>query len=148
MVEIGYTNSEILRSVLGITEEDLDDAQLLARGLDKELNIDLMSWLPTAGDLIYIGTPEQIDSIGLYANYFCAYLASQSLRMAATQKITDGANALDRFANVDWDAMQAQLKERSTFYKKFLLDSIGTIASTGVKRFSIVGSGYDPVTGV
>lgn len=147
MVEIGFTNSDSLRSTLGITEEDLDDTQLLARGLDKELSIDLLSWLPTAGDLIYTGTPEQIDSITLYSTYFCAYLASQSLRMAATQKVTDGANALDRFANIDWDAMQAQLKERSSFYKKFLLDSLGTVASSGVKRFSIVGSAYDPVTG-
>lgn len=147
MQTIGYTDSDRIRAVCGITEEDLDDTQLLARGLDKELNIDLLSWFPTAADIAATGTDTQLDSLILYSTYFCAHLASQSLRMAATQKITDGANALDRFANIDWDAMQSQLKERAAFYKQFIVTSVGATVAVSFSMFSGVGLLVDPVTG-
>ena len=124
MQPIGYTDTDSIRAVCGVTEEDLEDAQLVSRGLGKELNIDFLSWLPTVEDIANTGTDVQIDAVTLYSTYFCAHLASQALRMAASQKESDGANAMDRFANIDWDAMQNQLKERAAFYKSILISLV------------------------
>lgn len=147
MLPILYTDTDAIRAVLGITEEDLEDAQLIARNLDKELNIDLLSWLPTVEDLVSIGTDLQVDSIKLYSNYYCAALVAQSLRLAATQQTSDGQNSLDRYSVIDWKEIIQEMRERASFYRSYLITSLAETVISTFKPFASVGLATDPVTG-
>lgn len=146
MQVIGYTDSSQIRATLGIDEEDISDEDMLARNLDKELNLDLFSWLPNHESIAF--TSEQEDALQLYATYFCAALVADSLKMAAPQSVSDGKNQLNRFSEAsDWEKLKASLWSRAATYKKFLVDALGTPSVKTIKMFSGVAASYDPVTG-
>ena len=148
MQNIGYTDTDQIRAVLGVDTDDLSDEALVARRLASELNLDLLAWLPTHADIIFTGTPEQQDALGLYATYYCAAIIAISLKMAAPQTVSDGKNQMNRFSEAsDWEKLQNSLNSRVGFYKKYLLDTLGTTSQSTFKPFSLVTPSYDPVTG-
>jgi hypothetical protein len=158
MVPIIYTDTDQIRSVLGISRKDLSDEQLVSRNLEKELQLDLSSWVPNHA-LIYSSAnsgaatdiqQNMADSITLYSTYYCAKLVLTTLQMGLKKSISDGKNALNRFDTVDWDKLYDRMSERVTFYRQYVTANNQTISSVApVSRvmFSIVGSSRDPVTG-
>lgn len=157
MSAILYTSTNKIRSSLGLTAQDVSDEQLLARDLDKELSIDLASWLPTHAVLYSAGTAvdataqEQIiaDALVLYSMYFCALLELHALRLAAPQQVSDGKNSLGRFTPMDWQRLETTLASRAEFYKGQLQELVAQITpTTAVKLFEGVGLLIDPATTV
>lgn len=157
MVPISYTDTDKIRAVLGLSLKDMPDDRLAVRDLEKELNLDLASWvtnIQTLTDAVNSGTATQtesdvIDSIGLYATYFCAKLIIPSLQLATVAKIGDGKNSQERFANINWDSLYDRISERISFYRKFISDNNTTTATAVTyQRFSAVAAAYDPVTGI
>lgn len=154
MLPIMYTDTDRIRSVLGIDEADLADDAIVARDLNKELRLDLLSWIPDhqthfeAADLS-TATEEQIsiaDAITLYATYYCSVLVVKSLQLAAPQMVSDGKNTLSRFTPMDWQALYNYLAERAAFYRSLLLDLISTpLSSAPYNPLSGVGLSVDPV---
>lgn len=158
MLPILYTDTDFLRSLLGVSVKDLPDARLAARNLEKELTMDLNSWVSnhaTLSDAINMGTATveetaAFDAITMYSAYFCAKLVIPSLQLGASQAVGDGKNTLERFSTMDWEKLTEQIGERVAFYKKVALANITLEVSTTAtfKPFTLVGSAYDPVTGV
>lgn len=154
MRQIIYTDTDRVRSALGVDSKDLSDKQITDRDIEKELRLDLLSWIPTHGALYDEGqsdtaTEVQVsiaDALTLYSTYYCAVQVSRSMQLATPQKISDGKNALDRFANIDWKALQAYLSERMATYKAFLIDNTTTPTNPVVPNFFTgVGLATDPV---
>jgi hypothetical protein len=154
MQSILYTDTDKLRSMLGVSDKDISDSQITDRGLDKELQFDLLSWVPTHSVKYRDGrlpnsTPEQkalADAISLYSTYFCSSLMVKSLQLATPQSISDGKNALSRFTSMDWNGVYAHLTERAAFYKTFVQETLTATASSVVyKPFSGVSLSVDPV---
>lgn len=156
MLPLSYTDTDAIRAALGVTEKDVSDAQLAGRSLEKELNLDLMSWVSnheTIAETADFGTAANLalfDAISLYSTYFCAKIVLTSLQLAALQSVSDGKNAMSRFAPIDWDKLYDRISERVAFYRTFILENNLALTTTTTKltQFSIVGSAYDPVTGV
>lgn len=159
MLQILYTDTDQIRSTLGVSHKDMSDERLTVRLLEKELLLDLISWVSnhaTLEDAVNMGTATEVelqlvDSIQLYSTYFCARLVIPSLQMATLQSVSDGKNSSERFSNVDWDKLYERLSERMAFYKKFIIDNNSGLTSTSpftFKPFSIASSAYNPVTGV
>lgn len=147
MISILYTDTDQIRSVLGIDDRDMTDAQIADRNLAKELRLDLVSWLATHATLNTSGTENEKDALNLYCTYFCAALVAVSVQMAAPQKVSDGKDSLDRFATIDWANITRKLNERTEFYRKLMQQLMGeTTVTTTYSLFSAVGLANDPVT--
>jgi hypothetical protein len=155
MLAILYTDTNQIRSVLGVELEDLSDTTITDRNLEKELRLDLLSWSPTHAALhaagATVGATELAqsiaDAITLYSTYFCSVLVVKSLQLAAPQSISDGKNTMSRFSTIDWQALTGHLKERLAFYKVFVQDSTSATPTAPVYNlFSGLGLSTDPVT--
>lgn len=154
MTPISYTDTDRIRSVLGIDEEDVSDDQIANRDLEKELRLDLLTWVSThatvydAGQVSNATETEQsaADALVLYCTYFCAVLVAKSLQLSAPQQISDGKNAMSRFATIDWPGIMDHLWERREFYKAALQGALSTTTVRTYSPFSGVGLGTDPVT--
>jgi len=155
MAEILYTDTDQIRSVLGVDSSDISDQALLDRNLDKELRLDLLSWLPTHAALYAVGVATDAsetarstsDAITLYCTYYCAVLSAQSLKFSAPQQVGDGKNTLSRFPTMDWDKLIRDLSGRAAYYKGIVSDltaQTATVAS--ITLFSGVALAVDPVT--
>jgi len=155
MQQILYTTTDKIRSALGVDERDMSDSQITDRDPDKELRLDLTSWVPTHSTIYAAGTAadstetEQIlaDALTLYSTYFCALISLTALKLAAPQAVSDGKNTLNRFATIDWQKLEMDLRSRMANYQKAILDlTAQTQEVTSVVLFSAVGLATDPVT--
>ena len=155
MITIIYTDTDKIRSALGVDDEDIGDAQITDRNLDKELRLDLVSWLPTHAALYTSGTSvsatdsEQMtsDALVLYSTYFCAVLMVSALRLAAPQQVSDGKNSLTRFPTIDWQRLDSDLRAGMARAKAAILKLQSQASTeTDVVLFAAVGLASDPVT--
>lgn len=155
MATILYTDTDQIRSVIGVDESDVSDKSLIDRNLDKELRLDLISWLPTHAALYAAGAATDAseasrsisDSITLYCTYYCAVQAANSLRMSAPQQVSDGKNSLTRFQTIDWNQIIKELSSRAAYYKGIISDlTAQTLSVTSITLFAGVGLAVDPVT--
>lgn len=147
MLPIWYTTTDQIRSALGLTPEDVADEQIISRGLDKELGIDLTSWLPTHAT-VYANGGDTSNALQMYCMYYCCGMMIPALKLATPKDISDGKNSVSRFDPVDFDKIQAQMQDRQLYYKRFLLDALsaGSSPAVHVSLFKAVGLATDPVT--
>jgi len=150
-----YTDTDQIRSTFGLEEEEVSDDLLSFRGLEKELKLDLIDWLPTHATLYAAGksisatdTQKSItDALNLYCTYFCCSISAESLPMLAAQAITDGKNGMDRFSTIDWKALSKYMSGRMAYYKSLILRlNASTSTTTTYSPFTKVGLTTDPVT--
>jgi len=156
MQPIWYTDTDKIRSVLGVSQKELDDARIIDRDLGKELRLDLLKWIPTHAALYTDGTSSGAseealsisDALVLYSTYFCSLLTVKALKLIALHDISDGKNSMSRFATMDWQALQIDLQERVAFYKSLLSDLTAPSATAvaAYNPFTAVGLAVDPVT--
>lgn len=95
-------------------------------------------------DALIAGTDRERRLIvnALEAMAALAVLPTLQLRLAA--KETNGTNAFDRFAKVDWEALRDHLTGHVAACSQALADA--PIAGTGL--FMVAGPATDPITGV
>lgn len=152
-VAVLYTNTDQIRSALGISLEDMPDTVITDRSLATELSVDLHTWLPTHATIAAdVSTAQAVflsDSLKLYCAYFCAAAIAES-PLAFIQKISDGKNSADRFTNLDWKEIVNGLTSRMAGFKQAILAVVSPtnpLALTYVKQFSRIQPANDPVTG-
>jgi hypothetical protein len=153
MITILYTNTDKIRAALGVDDNDVKDARIVALDLEKELKLDFISWLPLYSafhttSVAPSATEAQRnigDALVLYSMYYCATQVAKTLRLAAPQTVSDGKNALGRFDGIDWQALTINMKERAAFYRTLLLDQTHTSIVKFYPQLTGVGLATDPV---
>ena len=152
-----FTDSERVRGVMGFTERDLSDDQILSMQLNIELSVELYKWFPTSAtsyDTWYNGgspTAEDQNNINLllsYCTYQAAYLVSLGLEMIAQRSVTDSKMTMSRYSNVDLPAIRDRMQGRADSAKATLASSLSLTLDESVPTlFSSTQPGFDPVVG-
>lgn len=153
------TDTDQVRSVLGISVRDMDDDKLDTPRVELELTIAMTESAIDYATIIAEGTatspaPSEEEKLRyqylkLFSIYYCAVVIIPRLRLAATQKIGDGDNSMERFLNPEFDKLEKAYKSKVEAFKSALQDAIsGTpTAATIYSPLSGVSPSYDPVTG-
>ena len=154
MVLIGdYTDTDKVRAVAGLTDNEVDDATLQAMGLSTVVLADLHTWLPTHATIKAEGeapapTPEQalrFDVLKLYATTLAAMTALQS-SMHIPQQKSNGKDTAKRFSDSALKDAIGALQARLDKYRNQLLELISPIGAVSSGLFAIATPTYDPVT--
>lgn len=154
MTTILYTSTDQVRSVMGCTVEDIDDATITDRDPATELLTDLYMWLPTHATIASEGsapTPSALQShkynlLKLYSEYYVAALVLEGVLLVVAAKITDGKNAMSRFeSKQELVKMRDFAYDKAMKFKAALLEHAGTVVAP-ILMFKGVGDSYDPVT--
>lgn len=151
------TSTDQVRSVLGISDRDLADPEFDAPRVELELSMIMdangidYATVTTEGELASPSADQtkRYNYLKLYALYSCAVLIIPRLRLAATQKMADGANAMERFLKPEFALTEEAFKGKAETYNIALKEAIsGNVETVDVPSiFSGVAPTYDPVTG-
>lgn len=156
---LALTDTDQVRSIVGLSERDLDDAKFdpIRTGLELKvwltgLGIDYATIISdgTTGSPTTIQT-SRYDYLMLTSTYKCATIIMPRVRMVSAQKLGDGDNTMERFVSPGFDQMVNDFRAATSSYLKSLVAAIAstTVATVaGVSPLSGVAPGYDPVTGV
>ena len=118
-----YSSEQVVRSSIGLSDQDLPDTQIASSNIELLLKLDLTAWLPSHAGLwvayqtavssstVTATTQADIlkgDTLRLYATVFYAVQILKFQRMALLKKISDGKNSLERF-DIDLDKVLQDL---------------------------------------
>lgn len=151
-----YTDTDAVRAVVGVTDNEVPDLMLTQQGMALSLTLDLGEWLPAHADIYAEGaaqspTEAQLQKwqyLQLYAQFYCAASLIEFMQLAVPQMIGDGKDEMRRFTNFDFDKLLAKFKAAVARYKTRLLEASGAVADTAPP--SLLGAAvpdYDPVAG-
>lgn len=150
MIPVLYTNTDQIRGIAGLSAKDVSDDDIVARGLETELLVELQSWLPdhetvsiteTTADDIY-----QKNCLELYCAYLGAALVVNS-PLLILQTVGDGQNEMARFSSLDLKQIAADLTTRAGFFRGEIQRLHSAAAATTFQPFTAAGLAVDPVTG-
>lgn len=151
-----YTDTDAVRAVVGITDNEVSDTMLTQQALDVDLTVDLGEWLPTHATIFAEGqsgtaTAAQIlkmQYLQMYARFFCALHLLQYMELAIPQMIGDGKAEMRRFADTDFDALRNRYAAALGKAKAALKASVGQSSTATPPSFASAGvPTYDPVEG-
>jgi hypothetical protein len=150
-----YTDTDAIRSALGVTDNEVTDAMLVDQRLALELTVDLDGWADghaaafAAGSLQGADAAAQLKAnyISLYAQWYCAERVITNMKLAIPQMISDGKTEMRRFQMMDMDAVERAASARAAHYKSLLSLALGGTAETVMSFASRSTPTYDPVTG-
>jgi len=149
-----YTNTDAIRSSMGVDDVEIPDEKMSALHLEEELLLDLSIWLPNAQQIFddaefsAVPTLDQIQkgrTLKLFSQWFCAARAL-SIWLYYPQRISDGVQDMRRFSNLDLDELAKNAEKTANKYKGILLGLEGT----PIQFHALLGKAspnYDPVTG-
>jgi hypothetical protein len=152
---LGLTDTDEVRASLGVDDTDIPDTLITNRRPEEDLDIDLLTWLPTYATIISEGngaSPTDAQTLKykllkLYAKYFISALIASTAITAILQKESDGSNEGARFN--DAKALR-ELKTSAEGYaanaKSKLEQLVSPAESTTYSQFGTVSPSYDPVT--
>lgn len=162
MLVTDYTTFDEVRAALGVSEDELEDAQLTLPMYEAILQVELEDIhisLPATYQTVQAlttRTDEQnrfVRSARLFATYAMARQLTTVLPMFSPEQVTDGKAAVRRTQqdNPYKTTIEAVAREYSRF-KKYLEQSFAVInsasADTAQKVFlSVVAPASDPITG-
>lgn len=159
-----YTSYEEVRAALGVTDEDLEDDQLVLQMYADVLQIELedvhVNLIGTYNDAVATATPTVdqqrfMQAAHLFATYAVARHLAATLPLFSPEQVTDG-KAMTRRAQSDGPyqkAIEAVGREYARFRVRLsqmfaVLSSSSTGSSLVAKSyFSTVTPSSDPVTG-
>lgn len=154
MAQLGYTTTDEVRAVLGVSETELEDKMMLDLGIEIQLNIILAT--------VYSGhaalkakiddntaTAEEVviwNKLQMYVRYESACRLLPQWQMVVAKRISDGDFDQTRFGPDDL----AQFREEIRGSRDGWLISIDPEASAAsgipIGIFSAVSPDFDPVT--
>lgn len=156
-----FTTPEDIRAALGLSEEDLDSADLdlpiyvdnLVSDLE-DISIDVPERILTT---LAIPTPSMLEDRFLrYSRLFCTYSVAKhltgSLPMFALKSVEDGKARMDRFESPYKDTIR-DINAKFDKWKNRLEQAYGSLSSvtarvrTPRRYMSVVPPSSDPVTG-
>ena len=149
-----YTDSDRVRSALGLDLSDVKETLLAASGLDISLTFDLDEWLPNHAALYAAGSAPAastgdikiMNAIKLYAQWYCAWELSGK-KLAFVQIFTDGKAGMNRF-DIDLDSLRAMSEAEKNKWKDLLAELAGqTVVASSYNPLGISTPTFDPITG-
>lgn len=150
-----YTDSDAVRSCLGLDSSDCPDSVFEDSNMDMQLEAELSVWLPTHAAIAAAGieaaaTDAEIlkyNYLVLYSQFYCAYQISKR-PMQFIRLQGDGKAQMARFETAIKNVTPFALAEMVK-YKTLLNNAVngGTGYSTDVKVVGISTPAVDPVTG-
>ena len=152
---LGVTNSDAVRTALGVSDEELNDEYIESSEVAIELQEDLADWCSLSiSDLIdnfESSTPDadklrQLRLISLYAKYFCAYTIAQAADLLFVERQGDGQNDSQRSRRTSYNDLLNRLSASMNKYRDMVNASAGDPVSSPASVFSGVIPGFDPVT--
>lgn len=151
---LALTDTDEIRSTIGVDSTDLSDAVIVDRMPDEDLEADLLTWAPTYQTVITEGlsaapTTEQrlkYLKLKIYAKYFLSALVASSGINSILQKQSDGANEAIRFTNVKLSDLVATLQAKADATKEELIELITPSGTGAYSHFGVASPNFDPVT--
>lgn len=153
MAAVGYTTTDKLRAVLGLTDKELGDKMILDLDVETQVFMVLDRAYPdheTLKQKIDDGTATAAEKsvwriLSLFFQYEAACTLLPQFQMIVVQKISDGDAEMSRFGPDNLEQFREELRARRDEYLS-LLDPEGTEASATSWQFGVVKPTYDPVT--
>jgi hypothetical protein len=145
MADILYTTADAIRSTIGIDENDVSDAMLLAQNLDLQMIERLEVFLPTY-EAVYDGSDAGERRLTLWCQYFGALQLIENSALGIPQKIQANNDQLARF-QVDFDKLVEKLRNKLVALETKMIESVTGLP---VIQFSLMGKStpdFNPVTG-
>jgi len=152
-----FTDTNRIRGVLGFTDRDLPDSQIIEMEPIIELEIELYNWFPTyktSYDTWFNnGSPTDADRhlinlLKSYSTYYAAYIVCSGLEMLAQRTITDSKMTASRFSNVRLEDIRDRMAGKAASAKELIADDVGiTLTTTAPTLFSSASPNFDPVEG-
>ena len=147
-MQILYTDTSQVRGCLFVEAEDLPDALFNSTLLERELLLDLDSWLPDHATRVAANTTTQekriANLIKSYVTYWLAEYLIPSLPVSLPQKVADGKNS--RELGTDQEMLRVSITSRVGALRQELLSLTSSQVATRLRMFSAVGLAVDPVT--
>lgn len=150
-------NTTQVRSLLGVSDEDLSESEFDPDNVELELKMSLDEDAIDYDTIKAVseGTPtvdelKQYNYLKLYCLYAATIIVIPRLRLAATQKVSDGDNSMERFLDPKFDVLEGKYESKKAQYKRALEDTIAGSPTSDAPTYSQFGSAppaYDPVTG-
>ncbi len=144
MAQLSYTTTDAIRAAIGLTVDEVPDQMLQNQGLEKEINLDLDSWLPGHSSLT---TEPAVSYLSLYAQWYAAEQVLKQMLLAIPQMIGDGKSEMRRFLNMKVEELYPKASEKRALYKRLLEQDQSIQQDLGVPTLmSASRPDYDPVT--
>lgn len=147
-MDILYTDTDQIRGCLFIEPQDLPDRLFNVTLLERELQLDLDSWLPAHASLVALdstaGERSVANKIKSYVTYWVACYITVTLSLSFPQKIGDGKNS--RELGADHVIVQDTLLARVATLRAELIADTGGVVPAPLKLVTTVDLAKDPVT--
>lgn len=143
MIAILYTNSDAIRSSIGVDENDVSDAMIAAQNLDMQM-IERLSEIAPTYETIFDSSDDGERRMTLWCQYFGALTLLENAALAIPQKIQANNDQLSRF-QVDFEAIKESLRGKLKTLENKVNPPVAAIAHSVM---GISSAGYSPVTGV
>lgn len=154
-IEVLYTNTDAIRSALGVTASEIADAQITDLGISDQLLFSLETVYPDYATLktaIDGGSATDAEkrlwkALQLFCMYESAYIMTPELQTLLAQKITDGDAEMQRFQkdNLE-DTISRIIQARNKYVSILTAANTGIIAPKTLVHFGTAQPAYDPVT--
>ena len=152
-----FTDTNRIRGVLGFTERDLSDEQIISMESVIELDIELYSWFPdyatTYDTWFNSGAPSAanqnlINLLKSYCTYYSAHLVCSGLEMLAQRTITDSKMTASRYSGIDLASIRDRMAGKAAGAKEVIAEGISLTLSTPTPTlFASASPNFNPVEG-
>lgn len=153
VVILSLTDSDEVRSALGVTSRDVSDTFITSRNVDRELRIALNEWLPDYATRLATWNADtatyqtELDLLKSYAMYMSAYILSSGLEFLVVREISDSKMTAARFSNTKLDEIRTSMYSKASKFRRMLEEKLGLPTNGTPSIFSSVSPSYDPVLG-
>jgi len=140
-VEILYTNTDAIRSLIGLDDADVEDAMIVSQDMEAQMLLELEDWLPTHEEEFY-ATELSERRLKLWCGWFGALRLAES-PLAIPKALGTGKDEYERFV-VDWDLIKRTAKNKMAKLQEALVPAVGSTAFVGMGK---AAPGYNVITG-
>jgi hypothetical protein len=153
---LGVVSYEMLRATSGMTDTDVDDAQIEALNIELEVEINLEAWIPffpsVLDDTWTHSKPNAQEFVKkrllAYIKYYSAALLCKSAAGFMLRHISDGANVGQRFASTNPSELTDKLMLKANEFKAMIEEFLKPVTQeVQFSFFSLSKPNYDPVLG-
>ena len=117
-----YTDTDAIRSAMGIDDADMEDAMFTGQQLENQMLEDLDTLRPAHATEIFSGSASLQRKLSLWCMWFGALRIAQS-PLATPKRISTGKDELERFV-VNWQALEELAKRKLAELDKALSPTV------------------------
>ncbi len=155
MSSIFYTTTEAIRAVLGVTDVEVEETQILNLGIDTQLELETdvvysdHATVKAAVDANTATTDQQRvwKILQLFCQYQAAVFMLPGIQLLVAQKITDGDFEMQRFMKDSLQETEAKITELRDKYRGLLNPTAYGSGALVHNPMMLATPTYNPVTG-